>query len=256
MSSESGVGERSRLLQSRSAEHLSPTTTARVKSWHKRASDLRTWRRLSGNVKTLRELADDPIDYDQEFREDLAGPNGNGVRVWYANFSTIDWIHDAIKESHRLKRIRGLPGLRGWTVNLLDRSQGWIIVTITGALSPGSHPSITPSANPVKSGLLTACVAGIIVTSEMWLFDLKDGHCTTDWRKAKRFCCPAPSRAGCFVRAWAVNFNQECPAWRTWSETFEGLCAGGRLQGANWLIDYAVYLLLAVCCTTRELNIL
>jgi hypothetical protein len=132
MTNRGGGTEHSHLLQSRSAEQLSPTT-ARVKSWNKRASDLRPWRRLSGNVKTLGELADDPIDYDQEFREDLAGPNGNGVRAWYANFTTIDWIHDAIKESHRLKRIRGLPGLRGWMVNMLDRSQGWIIVTLTGA---------------------------------------------------------------------------------------------------------------------------
>jgi hypothetical protein len=140
-------GERTRLIQSRSADHLAApsTTSVRVRSWHKKTADFRTWRRLSGSVKTLRDLAaEDPTDYDQEFREDLAGPNGNGVRVWYANFSTIDWIHDAIKESLRLKRVRELPGLRGRLVNSVDRTQGWLIVTITGAFRTLVHLE-TPS---------------------------------------------------------------------------------------------------------------
>ncbi len=111
--------------------------------------------------------------YDDATFEDemnLPGSGGNGVRVWYESYTTIDWIHDAIKESSRLRRIRNLRGIRGFAINSWDRLQGWIIVTITG--------------------IVTALIAGCIVKSEAVLFDLKDGYCAKDWRLAKRFCCP------------------------------------------------------------------
>lgn len=109
---------------------------------------------------------------DAKFEDEmnLPGSAGNGIRVWYESYTTIDWIHDAIKESSRLRRIRNLKGIRGLAVNSWDRLQGWIIVTITG--------------------IVTALIAGCIVKSEAVLFDLKDGYCTKDWRLAKRFCCP------------------------------------------------------------------
>ncbi|KAJ1023093.1 hypothetical protein NDA16_003246 [Ustilago loliicola] len=109
---------------------------------------------------------------DAKFEDEmnLPGSGGNGIRVWYESYTTIDWIHDAIKESSRLRRIRNLKGIRGFAVNMWDRLQGWIIVTITG--------------------IITALIAGCIVKSEAVLFDLKDGYCARDWRLAKRFCCP------------------------------------------------------------------
>ncbi|KAN0061253.1 hypothetical protein ACQY0O_006099 [Thecaphora frezii] len=96
--------------------------------------------------------------------------NANGIRVWYESYTTIDWIHDAIKESSRLRRLRRLRGLRGALLNAWDRLQGWLIVTI--------------------AGIVTALIAGCIVKSEAVLFDLKDGYCQRDWTLAKRFCCP------------------------------------------------------------------
>ncbi|CBQ68494.1 related to chloride channel protein [Sporisorium reilianum SRZ2] len=109
---------------------------------------------------------------DAKFEDEmnLPGSGGNGIRVWYESYTTIDWIHDAIKESSRLRRIRNLKGIRGFALNSWDRLQGWIIVTITG--------------------IVTALIAGCIVKSEAVLFDLKDGYCARDWRLAKRFCCP------------------------------------------------------------------
>ncbi|SAM84916.1 uncharacterized protein UBRO_05881 [Ustilago bromivora] len=109
---------------------------------------------------------------DAKFEDEmnLPGSGGNGIRVWYQSYTTIDWIHDAIKESSRLRRIRNLNGVRGFAVNMWDRLQGWVIVTITG--------------------IITALIAGCIVKSEAVLFDLKDGYCARDLRLAKRFCCP------------------------------------------------------------------
>lgn len=110
--------------------------------------------------------------YDDEFegnREGAAAPS-NGLRVWYESYTTIDWVHDAIKESARLRRLQKIKGLRGFIVNSWDRFQGWLIVGITG--------------------LITSIIAGAIIESEALLFDLKDGYCSTGWWHAKRFCCP------------------------------------------------------------------
>ncbi|PWN47941.1 hypothetical protein IE53DRAFT_364295 [Violaceomyces palustris] len=153
--------------------------------------------------------------YDDSRFEDemnLPGSGGNGVRVWYESYSTIDWIHDAIKESSRLRRIRAIRGVRGALVNGWDRFQGWLIVTITG--------------------IVTALIAGCIVKSEAVLFDLKDGYCERNWRLAKRFCCPyaqgpdwdSPSVAA-FVNATSSSLDSQ-PLW-TYRTRFLAQSGGG-----------------------------
>ncbi|SPO29570.1 related to chloride channel protein [Ustilago trichophora] len=129
-----------------------------------------TGQRAPGSRKRRKQHLRSYDDAKFEDEMNLPGSGGNGIRVWYESYTTIDWIHDAIKESSRLRRIRNLKGIRGLAVNSWDRLQGWIIVTITG--------------------VITALIAGCIVKSEAVLFDLKDGYCARDWRLAKRFCCP------------------------------------------------------------------
>lgn len=136
---------------------------------------------------------------------------------------------------------------------------GWIIVTLTGAI--------------------TALIAGAIVESEAVLFDLKDGYCTTDWRKAKRFCCPRQmdqvegrplmaswsnsslsghvlSRTDLsshVMAGWAAPVatsprwaemasapEEVCTSWRRWADLFN---TSGQTKG--W-IEYAVYIAIAV----------
>ncbi|KAK0484376.1 chloride channel [Armillaria luteobubalina] len=79
----------------------------------------------------------------------------NGVRVWYSSFTSIDWLHDAIKDSARFSRLRRRKSIRARIRLATDKSLGWIIVTIVG--------------------LFTAIVAFLVVRSEQWLFDLKMG---------------------------------------------------------------------------------
>ncbi|CAK5281533.1 unnamed protein product [Mycena citricolor] len=112
----------------------------------------------------------------------------NGVRVWYSSFTSIDWLHDAIKDSVRFSRLRKRKSLRARVRLALDKSLGWAIVTIVG--------------------FLTAVVAFLVVRGEQWLFDLKEGYCREGWYKAHRFCCPE----------LADDLVNSCPAWRTWSE--------------------------------------
>jgi chloride channel 3/4/5 len=95
----------------------------------------------------------------------------NGIRVWYTSYTSIDWLHDTIKDSLRFSRLRRRrKSLRSRIRLMFDKSLGWFIVTIVGFLS--------------------AVVAFLVVRSEQWLFDLKEGYCTTSVWKAKRFCCP------------------------------------------------------------------
>ena len=111
----------------------------------------------------------DPFDNAAEQKDDLFNDTKlNGVRVWYSSFSSVDWLHDAIKDSTRLWRLRSRKSWRGRIRSLIDRSVDWITISIVGFFS--------------------AIVAFVIARSEQWLFGLKEGRCRSAWWKARRFC--------------------------------------------------------------------
>lgn len=191
-------------------------------------------------------------------------------RVWYDSYTTIDWTHDKIKESSRLRRIKRLKGWRGKLINTWDGLQAWVIITITG--------------------VVTALIAGAIVESEAVLFDLKDGYCSKNWRLAKRFCCPyggdqdwdhdptvsalAFGNGTTTSAAWPANrlpktlafgngmlagwaapvagsprwrnlavpesSDNNCPGWVRWSE----LLSSNGID--HWFTDYAFYIAIAL----------
>jgi chloride channel 3/4/5 len=144
----------------------------------------------------------------------------NGIRVWYSSFSSIDWLHDAIKDSMRMYRLRRHKSLRGRLHNAADRLMGWVIVTIVG--------------------FLTAIAAFLIVRSEQWLFDIKYGYCTTGWWKARRFCCQAMLEE----RKFAPGASSEtCVAWVSWGDA---LVEAGATQLSRTLVGRTTYALLAV----------
>ncbi|KAG1752982.1 chloride channel [Suillus lakei] len=131
----------------------------------------------------------------------------NGLRVWYSSFSSIDWLHDAIKDSVRFARLRRGKSIRSRLRLAFDKSLGWIIVTIVG--------------------FLTAIVAFLVVRAEQWLFDVKQGYCKTVWWHARDFCCPLPDEYG--------SLDGHCSAWRT--------CESGGEEGA---VQYLMYTVIAV----------
>lgn len=100
----------------------------------------------SPSVSGFRELAysrlsatQRPISaYDVEVHKTMDEPENdakiNGVRVWYSSFSSIDWLHDAIKDSVRFSRLRKRKTVRARARLYLDKSMGWFIVTIVGFL--------------------------------------------------------------------------------------------------------------------------
>ena len=151
----------------------------------------------------------------------------NGIRVWYSSFTSIDWLHDAIKDSARRGALRRRRSRRGRIRRQLDRTIGWVAVTIIG--------------------VLTALIAFMIVRGEQWLFDIKEGYCTQGLWKAKRFCCPTLDDdvlrlAPAFL---TLRVEEDCPAWRTWGEYFTPVA-----DRSDWLeteaIEYSMYTGIAV----------
>ncbi|WVR07458.1 hypothetical protein IAU60_004499 [Kwoniella sp. DSM 27419] len=165
----------------------------------------------------------------EEDLEEDEGERANGTRVWYSSYVTIDWIHDAIKESSRVRRLRhsARRSIRGSIANSWDRFQGWLVVTLIGVIS--------------------ALIAFLIIRVEMSLFDLKEGFCTTSWGTAKRFCCapkhPIPGGDG--------GDEEVCGDWMEWGEYFAP-GQHGRPRGA-WIWggpEFTAYALVALSLAT------
>jgi chloride channel 3/4/5 len=166
-------------------------------------------------------LGPQPDQIDKEVESDA---KTNGIRVWYSSFSSIDWLHDAIKDSVRFSRLRRRKSLRARIRLAFDKSIGWWIVTIVG--------------------FLTSVVAFLVVRSEQWLFDIKEGYCHENVWKAKRLCCPmrdeSPVTSPNFLNSHITTDN--CVAWQTWSQVF-GPAAWTNLEP---VIEYVAYAIVAV----------
>ena len=149
----------------------------------------------------------------------------NGIRVWYSSFTSIDWLHDTIKDSLRFSMLRKRRSLRGRLWLTFDKSLGWIIVTIVG--------------------FLTAVVAFLIVRTEQLLFDAKEGYCRSSWWRAKRFCCPRFDDEELTGTRGDGLFKKMCPAWRTWADVLSRDQVGNQ----NGALEFVSYICIAVSVT-------
>ncbi|KIJ67825.1 hypothetical protein HYDPIDRAFT_107337 [Hydnomerulius pinastri MD-312] len=147
----------------------------------------------------------------------------NGYRVWYSSFSSIDWLHDAIKDSVRFSRLRRGKSIRSRVRLAFDKSLGWLIVTIVG--------------------FLTAVVAFLVVRSEQWFFDAKYGYCTTGWWKAMQFCCPK-------IDDLLQSSEPSCPEWRHWSVTLRSWTHLRPSAFENDYVEYISYTFIAILWAT------
>ncbi|KAJ5218620.1 uncharacterized protein N7498_000719 [Penicillium cinerascens] len=126
----------------------------------------------------------------------------------YEDFTTIDWVQDAVYEqsARRAKRRGGggfwdQEGVFGWRRKMresYDAGQAWLVVTLVGM------------AIGLNSALLN------IITE--WLSDIKLGHCTTAFYLNEQFCC------------WGAEGG--CPEWKHWT--------------GFWPVNYVVYFFFAV----------
>ncbi|EGG13118.1 uncharacterized protein MELLADRAFT_46362 [Melampsora larici-populina 98AG31] len=160
--------------------------------------------------------------YDAEFKDELAGQSGNGMRVWYDTYTSVDWLHEHVKQSIRRKKLNQLVGFRGRLRRTWDKSQGWVLVTMIG--------------------MVTALMAGLIVSLEMWLFDLKEGYCASGWMTPKRFCSFSSSS---FIQTWSTSLTttSSCPNWILWTD----VVSSDGSDTHRRFVGYSVYLFIALC---------
>lgn len=140
---------------------------------------------------------------------------GPGRRVGYENLTAIDWIFEYTKERQRLRVLHsGAQGLLGLFKQLVDASEVWIILILTGMA-------------------VGAVAAGIDITTD-WLGDLKTGYCSSGpeggaFYLNKNFCC------------WGYNEMSKCGGWTPWAKAL-GVSSGG----GKWFIEYFFFLVLSV----------
>ncbi|RIA80878.1 chloride channel [Glomus cerebriforme] len=136
---------------------------------------------------------------------------GGGIRVWYDDYTTIDWIHDYVKERVRVRKLHSIKGIRGWIITSYDGLQGWFLVFLIG--------------------IVTACFAAGVDIAAEWGSDLKDGYCTTSLRSNKNFCCANSTH------------DKECEEWKSWSQAMQ-------INDSRDLFDCLAYVVVAFLFAT------
>ncbi|KAH8896499.1 putative chloride channel protein [Thozetella sp. PMI_491] len=111
-----------------------------------------------------------------------------GERLPYNDYTTIDWLHDLVKDNVRRAHVQSRlwGGIRGRAAQWWDAAQGWLAAFVIGAL--------------------TAAVAFVVDVSVATVADWKEGYCETNIWLSRKACCPQD--------------EQPCVRWRAWSDGF------------------------------------
>ncbi|KAK3376307.1 chloride channel [Lasiosphaeria ovina] len=106
-----------------------------------------------------------------------------GERLPYDAYTTIDWLHDLVKDAFRYRTVKSRRGVRGAFAAAYEDYQGWIAAVLVG--------------------ILTAFVAWFVDFAESSFGDLKFGHCTRNPLFGREACCYP---------------REACEDWRLWAE--------------------------------------
>jgi chloride channel 3/4/5 len=141
---------------------------------------------------------------------------GPGRRVGYEDLTAIDWIFEYTKERQRQRVLQSsTSGVLGYVQQLLDASQVWIILILTGIA-------------------VGALAAGIDVATD-WLADLKGGYCSAAgdsggaFYLSKTFCCMGHDE------------SSACRGWRPWAAALGVASVGGK-----WFLEYFFFVLFSM----------
>lgn len=115
-----------------------------------------------------------------------------GERLPYNDYTTIDWLHDLVKDSVRARNRARSHGIRSRIAQRWDMAQGWVAAAIIG--------------------LLTACVAFVVDVSVATVADWKEGYCSRNVWLNRRACCAGPG----------MDEIGQCTDWEPWAEIYAG----------------------------------
>nr|POE56882.1 isoform 4 of h(+)/cl(-) exchange transporter 3 [Quercus suber] len=160
---------------------------------------------LQVNGRRLSELArqDDQassiLESHVTIEEQKLADSSVGERLPYNDYTTIDWLHDLVKDSYRLRSINDRKGLRYQVVRLLDEASGWFAVAIIGTL--------------------TACVAFLVDVAEATVSDWKLGYCARNPFMNREACClgKTPLSGNAHL---AEQTGPDCTQFREWSQDY------------------------------------
>ncbi|GJJ71257.1 chloride channel 3/4/5 [Entomortierella parvispora] len=106
----------------------------------------------------------------------------------YEDFTTIDWVQDAVRERYR-QTSKTAEANHSWASYLwesYEAGQAWLVVSLVG--------------------IVIGINAAFIAICTEWLSDIKLGHCSYAWWLNQKFCC------------WGVESEDGyCDEWSPWS---------------------------------------
>ncbi|KAK6395209.1 hypothetical protein LTR65_000678 [Meristemomyces frigidus] len=119
-----------------------------------------------------------------------------GERLAYNDYTTIDWLHDLVKDSYRIRFLHGRKGLRYKAISLFDEASGWIAAALIGTL--------------------TAVVAFLVDVAEATVSDWKLGYCTRNPFLTREACCGDKTP----LLGVTSEIGTDCTAFKEWSNTY------------------------------------
>ncbi|KAL9091212.1 MAG: hypothetical protein Q9159_001507 [Coniocarpon cinnabarinum] len=123
------------------------------------------------------------------------GGSAIGERMEYNDYTTVDWLHDLVRDSYRHRYAHSGKGIRGRLVAYFDSASGWIAAIIMG--------------------VMTAFVGLAVDNAEATFSDWKFGACRRN---------PLLSRASCCQGSSSVRMPPDsemgvnCDEFRIWSQ--------------------------------------
>ncbi|KAL8661156.1 MAG: hypothetical protein Q9202_005871 [Teloschistes flavicans] len=140
--------------------------------------------------------ADSLISTHVSKEEQLLAATSIGERLPYNDYTTIDWLHDLVKDSFRSRIVHSQRGVRGTLASIFESGQGWIAAALIG--------------------VLTACVAFCVDVAEATVSDWKLGYCSANIFLNRENCCTGRHPFG----TAKANLGESCPSWRMWTEDY------------------------------------
>ncbi|WPG99578.1 Hypothetical protein R9X50_00239600 [Acrodontium crateriforme] len=132
-------------------------------------------------------------------QEQKLGSSSVGDRLPYAHYTTIDWLHDLVKDSYRMRRIRNRQGIRFQLFSLFDEASGWLVAALVGAF--------------------TAFVAFAVDVVEATVSDWKEGYCKRNPFLDRETCCSSKSQSPLDLLHASLK-GQECLEFQAWSDIY------------------------------------
>lgn len=216
--------ERDSLLRSDSFRHRSygiltdhrPDTFFRHNSTSGSVRRSRHHSRMNSQAARIGSGARTPAEHAADGGKDHGVGSGYlDQRLWYDQFTSIDWVHDSIKDAIRLRELRARKDVRGRMLAMFDSAQGWILAAVIGCI--------------------TAAVAYLVDVSEGALFDIKVGFCTARPFRSRKACCAD---------------EHTCDRWKTWSQLLGVSETSNESVDYVFYILWCVALSMAACTVT------